>query len=219
MLMNTLLVMHIAVLGYWLGSELVINSTYRYVSWSRDMPFAERNRLMDHVMDVDQHVRYALILQLGLGTALAGLLGYLPGGRSLVLVAAATAVAWLALVEAAHRQRRSDTGAMLARIDRVIRYAAIAGLLLLGGAALAGAVSLPAWLAWKLMLFAGVIACGLGIRVHLIRFYVIWQQIRSQGSDNALEQAIRRTYVAATATLALLWVLIGGIVFLSLVRF
>ena len=64
MLYTSLLVAHIAVLGYWLGSELVINHTYRYVSWSAGMPFAERDRLMDHVMDVDQHVRYALVLQL-----------------------------------------------------------------------------------------------------------------------------------------------------------
>jgi len=72
-----LLAIHIAVLGYWLGSELVINSTYRYVSYSGDMPFAERARLMEHVMHVDQHVRYALALQATLGTALAALA---PGG-------------------------------------------------------------------------------------------------------------------------------------------
>ena len=63
MLQKTLLVAHIVVLGYWLGADLVINSTYRYVSWSHGMPFAERSRLMDHVMHVDQHVRYALVLQ------------------------------------------------------------------------------------------------------------------------------------------------------------
>ena len=45
-----------ALLGYWLGSEFVINSTYRYVSYSDRMPFEERSRLMEHVMHVDQHV-------------------------------------------------------------------------------------------------------------------------------------------------------------------
>lgn len=47
MLDQVLLVIHIAVLGYWLGADLVINSTYRYVCWSAGMPFDERNRLMD----------------------------------------------------------------------------------------------------------------------------------------------------------------------------
>ena len=40
MLLHVLLVIHIVVLGYWLGAELVINSTYRYVSYGSDMPFA-----------------------------------------------------------------------------------------------------------------------------------------------------------------------------------
>lgn len=75
-----LLVAHIAVLGYWLGSELVINSTYKYVSHRGDMEFAERARLMDHVMHVDQHVRYALVLQAGLGFMLAIAYGFIPGG-------------------------------------------------------------------------------------------------------------------------------------------
>jgi hypothetical protein len=30
------------------------------------MPFADRDRLLEHVLDVDQHVRYALILQVWL---------------------------------------------------------------------------------------------------------------------------------------------------------
>ena len=73
MLETVLLVAHIAVLGYWLGSEFVINSGYRYVCRAATLPFIERNKLMDHVLDVDQHVRYAFILQIGLGTSLAAL--------------------------------------------------------------------------------------------------------------------------------------------------
>ena len=75
MLVQALLVAHIAVLGYWLGAELVINSTYRYVSWSAAMPFPERDRLMQHVMDVDQHVRYALVLQAGLWLLIGAIVG------------------------------------------------------------------------------------------------------------------------------------------------
>ena len=80
MLPQTILVAHILVVGYWLGSDLVINSTFRYVSRASAMPFPDRNRLLEHVLDVDQHVRYALILQVWLGTTLGALLGYFPGG-------------------------------------------------------------------------------------------------------------------------------------------
>lgn len=216
MLFNTLLIAHIAVLGYWLGSELVINSTYRYVSWASAMPFAERARLMDHVMDVDQHVRYALVLQAGLGTALAALLGYLPGGQRLALAAGVVAVGWLLLVEATHRLRKTAIGNTLAAVDRAIRYLAIPALFLLAGGALTGDLAMPDWLTWKLILFAGVIACGIGIRWQLIRFFRTWQRIASDGSNETLEREIRNTYIAATSILATLWLLIAGMVILSL---
>jgi hypothetical protein len=218
MLLNALRVAHIAVLGYWLGAELVINSTYRYVSWSAGMPFDERDRLMDHVMDVDQHVRYALILQAGLGTVLAALLGYLPGGTALAIGAAVIAAAWLALTEAAHRLRRSPAGKLVATGDRGVRYAAVAALLVLWASVLAGVVALPPWFAWKLLMFAGVIACGIGIRGQLMRFYVTWRRIAADGSSARLERDIRRTYVAATSILVTLWLFIAGMVLLSVYK-
>jgi hypothetical protein len=217
-LVKFLLVAHIAVLGYWLGSELVINSTYRYVSWSAGMPFAERNRLMDHVMDVDQHVRYALVLQAGLGTILAALFGYLPGGSTMAWVAFMAMAAWLVLVELTHRRRSSEPGRRLAAVDRGVRYAAIVVLLALAGLALAGHGTLPTWLAWKLAAFAGVIASGLGIRFALMAFYRTWTEIAREGSSLEREQLIRRTYVQATSVLGLLWMFIAAIVALSILK-
>lgn len=218
MLIHTLLVAHIVVLGYWLGSELVINSTFRYVSNAATMPFPERDRLLDQVMDMDQHVRYALVLQAGLGTALAALLGYVPGGRVLAISATLISAAWLMLVEVTHRRRKTAAGAILSLVDHGVRHALMLGLLLIGALSLAGPVDLADWLAWKLILFAGVILCGVGIRLQLIRFYAVWRQIMEQGRDCGLEVLVRRCYRDATAILVLLWALIAGIVMLSLAK-
>lgn len=218
MIAQGLLVAHIAVLGYWLGSELVINSTYRYVSWSAGMPFGERNRLMDHVMDVDQHVRYALVLQAGLGTILGAMYGYFPGGDALAWTAAVLMVAWLILVEVTHRKRSTPTGERFAAIDRGIRYVALAGLAATGLLTATGRIGLEPWLAWKLAAFAGVIACGLGIRFALMVFYRTWRQVAREGSNDAREREIRRCYVQATSILGLLWLLIAVIVLLSIAK-
>ena len=217
-MINFLLVAHIAVLGYWLGAELVINSTFRYVSRAASMPFPERDRLLDHVLDVDQHVRYALILQAGLGTVLAGLLGYFPGGNALAIGAVFAAGAWLVLVEATHRQRKLPAGKWLARTDNSIRYSLIVLLLATTGAALTGTITLASWLAVKLALFAGVILCGLGIRLEIIRYYRAWHEIADRGSNESREAELRRRYASATAALVILWLQVGGIVALSLVR-
>jgi len=215
MLLQTLLVAHIAVLGYWLGAELVINSTFRYVSYADGLPFAQRDRLLDHVMDVDQHVRYALILQLGLGTALAALYGYLPGGAAFAVVAGLFAVAWLALVELTHRRRKSSAGTLLALADHAVRHAVMLALLLLGALALTGVLPAPGWLAWKMILFAGVIVCGVGIRLALVRYFAVWQEIGAHGSDDALESRLRQGYRRATTVLVTLWLLIAAITVLS----
>ncbi len=218
MLYTVLLVAHIAVLGYWLGSELVINSTFRYVSWRPSMAFSERSALMEHVMDVDQHVRYALVLQLGLGFALAAMTGLIPGGTPLAWVAGLLAAAWLALVEVTHRLRHAPAGARLAAIDRALRYVVMLALLLIAATAVSGALAMPTWLAWKLALFAGVMACGVGIRFALMGYFAHWRVLAEHGSNDAIEADIRRSYWRATAILIGLWVFIAAIVVLSILK-
>jgi hypothetical protein len=207
-----LLAAHIAVLGYWLGSELVINSQYRFVTHRSDLDFAARDAVMDHLMDVDQHVRYALILQLMLGVMLCVGLGLLPapafwsalGGGAL----------WLALVELVHRQRKSARGKSLATTDRRLRYLLIAGLPL---AALAMA-DWPLWLRLKIALFAGIMLCGVGIRFALIHHFALWARLATGDGGDGVEADIRRTYWRATALLMLLWLFIAAITGLAVLK-
>lgn len=210
-----LLVAHIVVLGYWLGAELVINSTYRYVCFNSEMPFADRDALMSHVKNVDQHVRYALVLQAGFGAALAFLLGYFPGGESAAVVAGLVAAVWLVFVEVVHRRRLSALGSRLALLDRGTRYGLMTLLVAIWGAAMAGYFTLEPWLAWKLLCFAAIMGCGVGIRLQGIRMFQVWPKFQ-QGSTPALERAVRTVCIRASSILGVLWLFIGVIVLLSL---
>ena len=220
MLIQAIEVFHIAVLGYWLGSELVINSGFRYVCRSVDMPFDERNRLFDHVLVVDQHVRYALILQLTLGTILAALLGYVPGGERLAWIAAALGLAWLALVEITHRARHSGAmGRYLAALDRYLRYAVLAALLATGAATVIGmSAMLDLWLAIKVMCFAGVILCGVVIRLYIISFFKTWTKLAAGEPASVHQDRIWQIYVRSTSALGVLWMLIAIITLLSVTK-
>ncbi|MGQ5701938.1 hypothetical protein ACUJ46_07815 [Sandaracinobacteroides sp. A072] len=213
-----ILVAHIAVLGYWLGSELVINSTYRYVSYSRSMPFDERARLMEHVMHVDQHVRYALVLQAMLGTMLAAAYGLVPGGDMLLWAALGAGLVWLGFVEAVHRLRHAPLGKRLGAIDRGSRYVLMALLLALAFGVLGGGWGMPLWLRLKLGLFAGVMACGVGIRFALIAHFRTWAEMARDGVTDVRNRVIEQTYVRATLVLLLLWVFIAAIVVVSVVK-
>lgn len=213
-----ILVAHIAVLGYWLGSELVINSTYRYVSYSGAMPFRERQRLMDHVMHVDQHVRYALVLQAMLGTMLAAAYGLVPGGVAAMAAAGVLGAGWLVFVEAVHRQRHSPRDMALAMIDRCLRYVLMTALLALAFGLIGRAWAMPLWLRLKLGLFAGVMACGVGIRFALIAHFRTWGEMARGGVTDARNRIIERIYVRATSILVLLWIFIAAIVAVSIFK-
>jgi hypothetical protein len=139
----------------------------------------------------------------------AGLLG--PGWYWLGLAGGA---AWLALVEVVHRQRKTATGIMLAKCDRGLRYAVMAGLF---GSALMLA-DWPLWLRAKLALFAALMACGVGIRFALIRHFTLWAELAAGRGGDAVEAAIRTTYWQATRILILLWLLIGAITWLALTK-
>jgi hypothetical protein len=215
MLLHVLLVAHIVVLGYWLGSELVINSTFRYVSYGGDSPFVERNRLMEHVMTVDQHVRYALVLQFGLGFSLAALYGYVPGGATTAWTVATFAVAWLIFVEVAHRVRHSAIGKSLATFDRGSRYVLMAVLVAIGLHLIGGTWNTPFWLRLKLGLFACVMACGVGIRLALISYFRTWAIMAREGANDHTNAVIRKTYWQATTVLLFLWVFIAALVTVS----
>jgi hypothetical protein len=215
MVAQIVLVAHIAVLGYWLGSEFVINSTYRYVCYAGEMPFADRDRLMGHVMNVDQHVRYALVLQFGLGFALAALYGFIPGGATAAWIIAVAAAAWFVFVEIIHHIRHSSAGRLLATFDRRSRYF-LMGFLLLCALTPSETWNLPFWLRVKLALFAGVIASGVGIRLALLSHFRTWAVMARDGPSDETNAIIRRTYWKATSVLLVLWLFIAGIVTLSI---
>ncbi|WOK37915.1 hypothetical protein [Sphingomonas sp. C3-2] len=210
-----LLAAHIAVLGYWLGSEFVINSTYRYVSYSDRMPFAERSRLMEHVMHVDQHVRYALVLQASLGPAIAALYGYIPGGQATAIGFGIFGALWFGFVELVHRLRHSPIGKTLGAIDRGSRYVFMAVLVAAAVSLIGGQWPMPEWLRWKLAMFAGVMLCGVGIRIALISHFRTWAIMAREGPTDETNAIIKRTYVRATSVLLLLWVFITAIAIVS----
>ena len=216
--MAWLLVTHIAVLGYWLGSEFVINATYRYVCYHDEMAFEDRTRLMDHVMHVDQHVRYALVLQVGLGLMLCARIGFIPGRQTLFISSAIAMILWLVFVEVVHRLRNHGIGKRLAAIDRWTRYLLLVALLAVAGGLIGGDWPLPAWLKWKLALFAGVVACGVGIRFALITHFRTWAEMTRTGVTAARNAAIKRSYIRATSVLVLLWVFLAGTVILSVMK-
>ena len=214
-LLTILQLIHVLVLGCWLGAELLVNSIFRYAVLTVEIPFAERDRMLTQVIKINQLVRYAMILLLATGLCLASLLGYLPFDFGWVLM---FGLAWMLLIYLGHLLSARKAGRILKMIERDLRLIVIGVLVIVSGLGVLGEAYLPFWLAVKLFFFAGVIACGLGIRFVLLRLFTVWQRMRQQGATPSDGMASRKIYFQATAVLILLWVLVAAISVLSVFK-
>ncbi len=207
---------HVLVMGYWLGSELVINALTHYVTRATSLSGTERMKLWDFLLDVDQHVRNAMIMSVPLGFSLAALMGLVPLEGVGLWVLWILSVAWFWFMWLVHWRRKTPQAATLARWDWWIRYALIA--FFAGSAILSLASGWPYaanWLALKVLLFAGTMICGVAVR-HYIReaYRSAIPAIAADRASAADNEKFRMLMRKATWALAVLWVLlftIGGL--------
>lgn len=201
---------HVLVMGYWLGSELVINALTHYIARTTSLPAAERMRLWNFLLDVDQHVRNAMIMSVPLGFTLAAMLGLAPlDGVSMWVLWIASAL-WFWFMWLVHWRRQTPEGQQLARWDWRLRYLLIA--FFAGSALWSLATGWPyatPWLAVKVLLFAGTMVCGVFVRYYIREAYRSALPAiaagRATDADNAEFALLMRK---GTWALVVLWVLL-----------
>jgi hypothetical protein len=170
-------------------------------------------------MDVDQHPRNALILSVPLGFTLAAQTGLVWLDNAALATLWIASAAWLACMWAAHWKRSAASGPALAKWDWRIRYVLIVAFLFLGIVSLVTGRPLAApWLAWKVILFSGVLACGIGIRHYIRVSYAAWPRIWAGQGTAADEAAVRTAMRRATWVLWCLWLLLAAIGWLGVTK-
>jgi len=111
------------------------------------------------------------------------------------------------------------SGPALARLDWRSRHVLIAAFLAIGVLSLATGAPLQApWLAWKAILFAGVLACGIGIRFYIADAYRAWPRIWAGQGNEADDATVRTAMRRGTYVLWLLWALLVAIGWLGAVK-
>ena len=185
---------HLLLFAYWLGGDLGVFYASRAVVDSKLAP--DTRRAAARVMlGIDQAPRICLVLMLPTGLHLASLLGLLPlpsFGIALLWIAS---LAWLALVLTLHLGKSLQAAALFAQIDLGLRIAVIAAAAVLALGSLAGAHWLRAdWLAWKLLIFAAIVLCGIIVRLQLRPFGAALARLsrEEKDADLVLRQSIAR---------------------------
>lgn len=201
---------HVLVMGYWLGSELVINALTHYIARTTTLSGVERMRLWDFLLDVDQHVRNAMIMSVPLGFTLASMLGLVAIEGAWMWALWIVSAAWFWFMWLVHWRRKSPEGATLARWDWRFRYPLIAFFAGSGLWSLLTGWPYPtAWLAVKVLLFAGAMVCGIFVRYYIREAYKSALPAiaadRATPADNA---EFRSLMVRGTWALVVLWVIL-----------
>jgi hypothetical protein len=203
---------------YWLGSDLGVFYSAGFLV-NPALSLETRRTVMKILHFIDLFPRMTLVLTLPVGATLALAGGYatLPAGWEWPLLAAIwiAALVWLALVVTTYEA----PNAALTRVDWAIRYVAILGLLALGVGSLLGAgpvVPGADWLAIKLIIFALIIALGLGIRVTFKPFAAAFGQLVAHGSTPEIEATMKLAHAHVRPVVLALWAALVVEAFLGL---
>ncbi|MDD9826964.1 MAG: hypothetical protein OXU92_01080 [Deltaproteobacteria bacterium] len=169
---------HLLCFVYWLGGDLGVFYSSRFLQRS-DLS-AEARRVAGRIMmGLDQGPRICMTLIAAPGVHMAAHAGWLPLSAGWLAAIWALSLGWLAMVLLLHFGPRLGAAAAglavpLAKVDFGFRAVLALGL---GGFAI-GALLAPQsgpplvapWLAVKLLVFAALVGCGLGIRIALRPF-------------------------------------------------
>lgn len=201
---------HVLVMGYWLGSELVINALTHYVTRTTTLSGVERMRLWDFLLDVDQHVRNAMIMSVPLGFTLAAMLGLLQLSSVEMWALWIGSALWFWYMWLVHWRRKAPEGRSLARWDWYLRYLLMA---LFAGIAVkswfTGSPLEAHWLALKVLLFPCAIACGIAVRYYIREAYrSALPAIAADRATAADNEEFRTLMIKGTWALVVLWAIL-----------
>lgn len=198
--MNEYLVLkflHVVGFAYWLGGDLGVFIS-SYVVTNNTLSAETRVTAAKLLFALDQIPRICMTVMLPLGIHLAWMLNVFNFSSTIMAIVWLLAIAWLAMVIGLHRAQPSKPKALLTTFDFWFRSTLALALVLSGAMALLGlTTAMPYWVAAKLLIFGGLISCGLIVRLKLRAFGPAFAKL-AQGKATGGDDAAISTSLAAT---------------------
>ena len=196
---------HVLALVYWLGGDLGTFLASRQVV-RRDIGVEARRVALKIMLACDQGPRLAMPATFILGYQMAVSLGLIASPAWLTATVWVLGVAWIADVLILHRGEGKPFAARLAVID--FRFRVVVMLLMAAAASygLAGAAYLrDERIGWKMLIFAGLMGCGVMIRQHLKAFVPAFAELVTNGPDAAVNDALEGSVARCRPYVTAIW--------------
>ena len=208
--------MHVLVFVYWLGGDLGAFYTSRMIS-DPTRPVAARIAAAQALTALDMAPRTALILTLPTGLTLASVVGHISLPPASLALIWGLSLGWMWLAWRIHIKHLRP-GSVVRRLDLGIRGVVLAGLIGVGGAIVAGAVSAPLFVGLKLLVLAAAIATGLWVRQLIAPFGPAFEALVTMGQTPQGDQIISQSLARARPAVMLIWMLLLTAAFLGFWR-
>ncbi len=225
--------LHVLLVAVWLGMDFGTFYTYRRLRDS-SLSIETRKQMYRVFAFLDMGPRTALVLMLTLGVGLSylGRWGFTgSSGRIFAIVTAIVGVLWVAALWHQHWVHSAPSGFPRAaghvKTQQIFRLFDIwLRLGLAGGLAVAAVISLVGesgviavdWLAWKLVLFAGIVLSGVGIRLFLPKIASALGEIFTNGSTPQSELALTAASRKTIGFVFAIWAFIILIVWVTVAK-
>jgi hypothetical protein len=197
-----LVYIHIVLFVYWLGGDLGVYVTSKYVA-DRKLSMDERFRFMNALMVCDMGPRTALILLGPVGLEMARIIGVIEVSSAVGGMAWLLSFVWLGANWWMFYNDRHPMTAKLRTADLYLRYVLIAGI---AAFAIYSMVNegpvMTAWMQVKLLVFAVVISLGVYLRFEIAQWIIGFGMVRQGGEaadkgNTIIEAALARSRRAA----------------------
>jgi hypothetical protein len=207
------IMIHVVLLVYWLGADIsVFYSSFQLIKMENS---PETRAAVAKVLGfVNVFPGIASILMLPVGLMLANGKGLSPITDGWLAIIWLLAGVWLLINVSAASQRGTPLGKTYSNIDLWIRIVLIAVLTIAAIASFTGAGPFFSnWLALKVLLFAFVLVCGLGIRFTFAGLGPAFGRLMAEGSTPETEAALRVPVLRVKPWVLALW---AGLVVMAL---
>ncbi len=196
---------HLIAMVYWLGGDLGTFYASRFVVDPKLSP-AQRHTALKIMLGCDQGPKLCMPLIFAIGFTMAADIGFIGVPVAVTIAVWVVALLWFANVNVLYFLQDATLKARLSRIDLGFRVGVVIALLVAGIGALLGDSFIRAdWLAAKFIIFAGLVACGIYIRIQLKPFAAAFGQLMTQGSSSAVEATLSRALARCRPAVYLIW--------------
>ena len=196
---------HVIALVYWLGGDLGTFFASRQVV-RRDLGVEARRVALKIMLACDQGPKLAMPASFTLGYQMAVSLGLIASPSWLTAAVWIVGIAWFVNVVILHRHEGKPFTARLAAIDFRFRVAVMILIAAAAGYGLAGAgYLLDERIGWKMLIFAGLMGCGVMIRWHLKRFVPAFASLVANGPADPVNDVLEGSLARCRPYVTVIW--------------